>query len=654
METDIRRPVLDSDHSTLCSQLNFKVQPCKAFTRKIWLYNQADIEGLNNFIRSLDWDTCFQSSDINVIWQSWKKNYFQALNLSIPNKICQIRPNDKPWYTSALRTLRRKLDRLYKKAKQTKKLADHAKFTSARVLYFNECKQAKAEYLTNLENKINNPNFIGNRSWWSTVKPFITNKNKEISHIVENNQVISDENEIATSLNNFFLASASLNNEPDEIPDNNIVYNDSSLDSITVNEQDVADVIKTLKTNKASGPDGISPKMLSLCSSALVKPLTRLFNASLKLGKVPDEWKMANIVPIHKKGSTTEVKNYRPISLISCVGKVMEKIVFKYMYNFITSYNLLTNLQSGFRPGDSTNLQLIDLYHIFSEALDKHKELRIVFCDFSKAFDTVWHEGILYKLNMLGFRGHLHQWLTSYLMNRNQRVIIRNGNSVWGKVKAGVPQGSVLGPLFFLIYINDLASEINCGIRLFADDTCLYVSTEEPNLAADILTSNLEKLWDWSIKWHLNFNPAKTECMLFSWKRNALNHPDIKFGNENINNVKNHKHLGLTFTHDLTWNNHIDDIIVKATSKLNILKKLKYKLSRKALEILYFAFIRPQLEYSSTVFINCTKQQTDNLEKVQLDAARIITGAIKGTRHNFLYRETKWDTLKPRLGIGSV
>ena len=251
--------------------------------------------------------------------------------------------------------------------------------------------------------------------------------------------------------------------------------NRHSLESIHTNPHEVEAFLNSLSVGKAAGPDGINNRLLKQLSKPLSNPLSDLFNSSLEHGKVPTTWKEANITPIFKKNDPSEISNYRPILLLNTIGKVMEKIVHKHVFNFFKDNNVITTLQSGFVPGDSTTNQLLDIYNMFCKALDDGKEVRAVFCDVSKAFDRVWHKGLLFKLNSVGINGTLLQWVTDYLKDRKQRVVLPRVSSDRCFIKAGVPQGSILGPLLFLVFINDIIEEINSSFMLFADDTSLYI-----------------------------------------------------------------------------------------------------------------------------------------------------------------------------------
>ena len=352
--------------------------------------------------------------------------------------------------------------------------------------------------------------------------------------------------------------------------------------------------------------------------------------------------------PLYKKDDPSLVSNYRPISLLNTIGKVMEKIIRKHIFNFFNENNVISCLQSGFVSGDSTVNQLVDIYNTFCKALDEGKEVGAVFCDISKAFDRVWHKGLLFKLRKAGINGELLDWLSNYLTNRKQRVVIPGAVSKWAFIKAGVPQGSILGPLLFILYINDIVIDIHANIRLFADDTSLYMIVDNPNETARIMNADLEIINKWAKTWLVKFNPSKSESLLISRKVNRAVHPPLTMNSENIKEVEHHKHLGIYISHDGTWHEHINYITAKAWQRIYIMRKLKFLLDRDSLQIIYISFIRPILEYADIVWDNCTQYELNALEKIQIEAARIVTGTTKLISVNLLYQEIGWEPLTQR------
>ena len=235
-------------------------------------------------------------------------------------------------------------------------------------------------------------------------------------------------------------------------------------------------IIKKLDTKKAHGFDGISAAMLKLCPDEVARPLCLIFNKCISTGSFPTAWKHANVQPVHKKNSRQDKSNYRPISLLTICSKIYEKIIFDSLYSFLIENHLLSPNQSGFRPGDSTINQLLAITTEIYNSFEKRQETRAAFLDISKAFDKVWHPGLIFKLKQNGINGNLLLMLQNYLSNRKQRVVLNGIESTWEPIISGVPQGSVLGPLLFLIYINDLTQNILANIKLFADDSSLFIN----------------------------------------------------------------------------------------------------------------------------------------------------------------------------------
>ena len=368
----------------------------------------------------------------------------------------------------------------------------------------------------------------------------------------------------------------------------------------------------------------------------------------------PSMWKRANIIPIHKKGDRQCKRNYRPVSLLPIFGKIFEKLVFDVIYSHLTENDLLTPQQSGFRPGDSTINQLLYITHRIYSAFDEipNKETRAVFLDLSKAFDRVWHEGLLYKLECKGISGKLLALLSNFLANREQRVLLNGKSSDWKKITAGVPQGSVLGPLFFLIYINDIVENITSDIRLFADDTSIFSVVKNGITSADELNRDLERLRLWAWQWKMHFNSEKTEEVLFSTKRARLDHPVLVLGTEVIERKVEHKHLGVILDAKLNFQSHVREAISKARKGIGMIKYLSKYVSRDVLDQMYKLYVRPHLDYGDILYHKHDPEITSNitkwLEQTQYLAALAVTGAWRGTSRQRLYEELGWESLYQR------
>ena len=252
------------------------------------------------------------------------------------------------------------------------------------------------------------------------------------------------------------------------------------------------------------------------------------------------------------------------------------------------------------------------------------------------------------KLEAAGISGNLLAWFRCYLTNRKQRVVLPGVESDWNYIRAEVPQGSILGPLLFLLFINDIVTDIGSNVRLFADDTSLYIIVDNPTTAAELLNLDLENIIKWAKTWLVTFNPLKTETLLISRNLTKPYHPPLHTDNQIIAEVDTHKHLGIYLSNDCTWHKHIDYVKDKAWARINIMRKLKFELDRKSLETIYLTFIRPILEYGDIVWDNCTLYEKQELDKIQTEAARIVTGTTKFISIQTLYDEIKWEILESR------
>lgn len=638
-----------SDHKATYVSIKTELSFGRPYYRSIWNYKNADFEQLNHKINQFNWDNIINhETTVDEACFNFTETYINLCKSCIPRKKVLIRPTDKPWFTSELRYNIRVRDRLRQKALKSNNTRDKDCYKKQRNKVNNMKKYAKENYMNNYEDMILNKN-CGSKTFWQLMGRLVDKqpKTSTLPPLQNSNDVFAfTDDEKATLLNDYFCTISSLDDSNIELPDFN-KRTDSSLSSITINTSEIIDVLSSLKLNKASGPDGISHRMLKYTSKTIAVPLCKLFNISLCSKSFPALWKLAHVMPIFKKGDRSVVSNYRPISLVSCVGKAFERVVFKYVYNHLITNSLIYQYQSGFLPGHSTVHHLIELTHQTCLALEKYETNCQIFCDISKAFDRVWHRGLLLKLENYGVNGHMLHWFEDYLNNRRQKVLVNEICSPEKTLSAGVPQGSVLGPLLFLIYINDISDDLTGLARLFADDTSLSYSSTNLQHIEIVLNEDLRKLSEWAKKWQILFNPLKTEVLLIS---NIFHDDNFELSMDGtiLKIVETHKHLGVNLSSTNKWSKHIDIIIESASKQVSFLRKIKYRFSKDTLNTLYCSYIRPLLEYASEVWDGCTQMDANRLEQVQLNAARIVTGLPIFASLNSLYTETGWETLSVR------
>ena len=338
---------------------------------------------------------------------------------------------------------------------------------------------------------------------------------------------------------------------------------DKRNDQITIRKDVIVSLVRNLNPNKASGSDGISGQMLILCDDSVGMPLKRIFENILVTSLYPDSWKLVNVTPIFKKGDKQSTNNYRPISLLPICGKILETIIFSNRYSYLDANNLITKNQSGFRPGDYTTNQLLFLVDEIHQAFEDTKslEVRAVFLDISKAFDKVGHDGLIFKLKQNCIFGSLLKFFESYLHNRKQRVVLNGSFSDYSVIQSRVPQGSVLGPLLILIYINDLEKYTKSNINFFADDSMLFSIVKDPVISADDLNHDLDIICQWVYQWNMECNSDSSKQatgVLFSCKKVSPSHQQLTFNETVIKKVNEQKHLGLILDSGLSFKKHLD------------------------------------------------------------------------------------------------
>ena len=645
---DVLPPISNCDHCPIVGHLQINCARHKAYKRHVWNYKRGDYDKFRALLNNEHWESVLSKASVNEMCTEFTEVFSLIASECVPNYVCTIRPRDKPWINNTVRKSIRKRNRLYKKLKRHDCEVNQAEYRVARNNVVSVIRAAKREHEERIMQTISNEKSTS-KNWWKCLKQLRGNAvDDSIPPLVVNDRIINDNTEKSNIFNDFFASHSTLDplldTDPGVPPPSN-----STIQPLVLTSFEIFKILSALDTNKATGPDGISNKLLREAAPSISDVLAKIFNKSLESSTYPDIWKMAHVVPLHKKNSQSDPNNYRPVSLLTCISKILEKAVYKYVHNYLISNNLITKKQSGFSPGDSTINQLTCICHQIYESFDNRDETRAVFLDLSKAFDKVWHRGLLYKMETMGIHGTMLSWFRSYLSGRRQKVVLGGSESNINTLTCGVPQGSVLGPLLFLIYINDLVENLECDSFLFADDTSLFKRLHNDSAsAADSLNRDLEKINLWCQKWLLHINVGKTKDILFSRKRQPSNLPPLYFNNLVIETVSSHKQLGIILDAKLDWSEHIEDICSRSLQRINAWKGLQFKLSRKHLETCLTLFVLPILDYGDILYDNCSEANKEDLEAVHIAAARVVTGAKRYTSHQLLYNDTGWTPLRQR------
>ena len=367
---------------------------------------------------------------------------------------------------------------------------------------------------------------------------------------------------------------------------------------------EMSDIISLLKSGKSLGPNSIPTKILKLLSPLISSPLSQIINESLQSGVFPDKMKLAKVIPLFKKGCPLTASNYRPISLLSVFSKIIEKVMYERLYNFLVKYEILYSLQFGFRAHHSINHALVSLTEAIKNSLDNRKFGCGIFLDLQKAFDTVNHDILLMKLEHCGIRGISLDWFKSYLSGRKQYVSVNGSNSSFCNVTCGVPQGSVLGPLLFLIYINDLPyASSKLAFYLFADDTNIYYESENLDLLQRVVNKELKKVKMWLDTNQLALNIDKTNFVIFKSPQHSCPVTiGIKIGNLPIRKTCYVKFLGVLLDENLSWKYHLTELSKKLARTCGMFFKVRHFLPINILICLYNSLFSPFLQYGLLVW----------------------------------------------------
>ena len=625
-----------SDHIPILTLLkSFDIPnqpPSRSFFRDMTKFNcDTFSQELNNKLNSISFENSNNSA--NDLWDT----FFDIFS-STYNKHCPLRPRTRreqkrfhsPWITRGMLCSINTRQKLYRTVIKNPNALNWSKFRYYRNKLTHIINNSKRHYFKKqiLNNK-SNP-----AKTWKTLNNIINfRKNRNSSNTIKiqdnTKSIIKDPKKVSNLMNNYFtkIGSELANNinPPSGSRSstlNHPVSDNFFLNAITVNE--ILLYIGQLNPKKATKTTDIPIKIIKLTAKTIAPYLTIIFNKCISEGTFPENLKAAEVIPLYKQGNKFLISNHRPISILSPFAKLFELHIHNQLTKFINKHQILHKFQYGFRTNSSTEMAITQIIDDITSKLDNGQLICTIFLDLKKAFDTVDHQILLNKLYNYGIRGLPAKLINSYLTNRTQQTIIGNTKSDKTHLTHGVPQGSILAPLFFNLYINDIINSSKFSIKLFADDACLICSSNELTELESTINRELININNWRISNKLSVNFTKSNFMLFSKTKKSLNLTVTMDGNtlERVNNVK---YLGITLNDKLKWNNHIQNLTNKLSKSLYIITKIRHYVDINSLKMLYYSLIHPHLNYCITVWGGAPKTVLKPLINLQKKAMRIMT-----------------------------
>jgi len=648
-----------TDHFT-----NFILCPIKVTKEKVKHvsyrnFSETNIQHLQTALANHDWSLVTSISDVDRCYSKFLEIFQEKFENYIPlitRKFNKYQHKTEPWITKALLQSMKTRDKMHCRMMKIE----------------NPLARQTAEYeYKRFRNMLNQLIKLSKKNYWNTV---LGNYNKDVkttwNHINQmlgksrkqfdfpstfhyNNVTLSTPLEIANGFNSFYINIGP--NLARNLPSSthsfrNYLSQSNSADSFFMqpsNEHEIKTIVKAMKCKTSSGFDSISPKLLQGTIVGISSPLTHVINLSLEKGEVPNLMKLAKVIPVHKGGETSSIVNYRPISLLPTFSKVLERVVYKRLLHFLKQHKVLTPSQYGFQASLSTELAILELQDRIASALSCGSWCLGVFLDLSKAFDTINHNILLSKLESYGIRGLALSWFKSYLTNRKQYTFVKNANSDTRLISCGVPQGSILGPLLFLVYVNDIRNVVENGCPiLFADDTNILYTHNNLTALCHIANLELERISQWFTLNKLSVNTSKTKVIVFHRRHMQYQPTDIQISlnNTTLEKVSSLKFLGVYIHENLSWKMHVDHICKKISKSLGMLYRLKHQLPEYILLQLYNSLVLSHVNYCISVWGNVSEADKKRIFVLQKKALRCISNSPYNCHTNPLF--VKYNLMK--------
>lgn len=619
-----------SDHCPVFCITPFRLNAVKSDNYVVKrIFNDRNKTKFMGKLSDCDWTECLRQTDCQTAFSMFYNQYVSHFDECFPLKKIKVGyKNRKPWLSDDLKQSIKRKNALYRKFLKSKKSSDKQNYIEYKRHLRAALRRAErahydqlfAQYKDNL------------RKSWGVIKEVINQKqhakNSAFSINVAGTET-SDPAIITKTFNEYFVnvgPSLAQSIPTSSTAPTSFIESSSpaSMYISPVTEVEISNLIRDLR-NSSPGSDGIPPAIIKETADILIPVLVHVINLSLSQGVFPHEMKVAKVVPLFKTGDKSCVNNYRPISLLPCLSKILEKCMSTRLMDFISKHNILYKYQFGFRSKHSTNIALNLLVDKITNSLDRNEVFVGISIDFRKAFDTIDFHILLDKLYTYGVRGNIHKWFSDYLTNRKQFVELGAIKSPLLQIQCGVPQGSILGPILFILYINDLPLSSELLPIIYADDTNLFLGGRDPVGVVQSINRELIKISDWITCNRLSLNVDKTNFIVFSRTKYQDNLPPLCINGSPIRRVNSVKFLGVIIDDKLSWKDHINHIKGKVSKSIGMLSCARRNLDCITLKRLYFAFVHPYLNYCLDVWGRCSQQYFISLFRLQKRAIRTIT-----------------------------
>ena len=611
-----------SDHSIIRFNIAGQVD-IPTNSTKIPNFAKGDYNKLQGLLGTVEWEGIFSGLDAHQMWDLFKEILEEFQGVCIPQVAIRKKRLKPRWLNrgvaAKIRNKKRAFENFkacqlgqekevckeeYKRANREAKKAIRQSKRQSEISFANQCK--------------------GDMKKFFSFYKFSGKEKTGIGPLQVRGKILDSDSEMACALSEHFASVFTVEDDLSELLTGGEVVrqNEGSLGLVEITRQEVLQKLMHLDSSKAAGPDNMFPKVLKEAASELATPLHIIFSRSLEYAEIPDDWKWAHVVPIFKGGCKGDTGNYRPVSLTSQVCKILERILKDKIVTFLDDQKLIGDSQHGFRKGRSCLTNILNFLEYVTQQIDEGKPLDVVYLDFSKAFDKVPHQRLLLQLKNHGISGAIWDWVREWLNARRQRVILNGQKSEWSQVLSGVPQGSVLGPLLFIIFINHIDEGVSSRVFKFADDLKI-VNTVGGEQGHQTIQGDLDTLNEWASKWQMKFNYSKCKVMHLGGQND---HHSYEMGSSFLGNTAEEKDLGVWIDSTLSSSRQCKEARKKGLRMLGAINRnVSYK-SKTVMMKLYTAYVRPHLEYCVQAWSPFLRRDIEALERVQRRATRMVEG----------------------------